>query len=181
MLSSNNHKISEAPLWYAIRTKPREEVRAESNLKAWGLKTFSPRVKDRSYNQFNDKPIDRIKPLFPGYIFAQFNASLLLHKVSFARGVSNVVSFSSGPTPVDEDIIAEIQSQVGRDGCVTLGDEINRGDRVTIKSGILENLSGIVEHEMTDSDSLMVLLSSLSYQGRLIVEKTLVRKINGRN
>jgi len=34
--------------WYVIKTQPKQEVRAECNLKAWGVNTFHPRISERS-------------------------------------------------------------------------------------------------------------------------------------
>ena len=42
----NQVATSDSPLWYAVYTKPKEEERAESNLRAWGVKTLMPKFKE---------------------------------------------------------------------------------------------------------------------------------------
>src|SRR5262245_34582992 len=73
--------------WYVVHTNAKQEDRAANNLRAWQVETFSPRMKERRYNQFTNEPILMTRPLFPRYIFARFEADQLLHKVSNTRGV----------------------------------------------------------------------------------------------
>jgi len=41
---------------------------------------------------------------------------------------------------------------------------------------MLNNLTGIFECEMNDSDRVMILLQTINYQGHIIVEKNSIRK-----
>jgi transcriptional antiterminator RfaH len=171
----NQMTTTDTPFWYAVYTKPREEERAESNLRAWGLKTFMPRIKERSGSEIYSKA--RIKHLFPRYIFARFNCNSELHKVNYTRGVCGVVRFGDQPCPVDDIIIETIQSQVGQEGLIKFEESIHNGDEITIEAGPFNGMHGTVEREMSDCDRLVVLLSSVSYQGRLMIEKALVKKV----
>ena len=161
------------PSWYAIYTKPREEERAESNLRSWGLKTLIPRIKEQRSREAKPK----VKNLFPRYIFAHFNCDIALHKVNYTRGVCGVVRFGDKPCPIDDIIIETIQSQIGQEGFISFDEKFYSGDQVAIQGGPFKSLHGTVEREMTDTDRLVVLLSSVSYQGRLMIEKALVKKI----
>ena len=168
---------SDKPLWYAVYTKPKEEERADTNLRAWGVKTFTPKIKERRRSRGYRNETNVIKHLFPRYIFAQFISNSELHKVNYTRGVCNVVGFGEKPCPVDDFIIETIQSQIGEEGFIQVGEDIRKGEKVMIQDGPFESLHGIVEGEVSDNDRLVVLLSSLSYQGRLIIEKALVKKV----
>ena len=172
----NYATTSDRPLWYAVYTKPNEEERADSNLRAWGVKTFAPRIKGRRRSRGYSNVTNVIKHLFPRYIFAQCISNSDLHKVNYTRGVCNVVGFGEKPCPVDDIIIEAIQSQMGEEGFIQVGEDICKGEKVTIQDGPFESLDGIVEREMSDSDRLVVLLSSVSYQGRLIIKRALVKK-----
>lgn len=165
------------PRWYAIHTKPKEEDRVDSNLRAWGVESFSPRIKEPRYNQFTDKPINVVKALFPRYIFARFDASKLLHKIYYTRGVHSVVSLGSEPIPIDDETIAVIRSRVGKDGFVAIGeDEFKRGDEVRIQRGSLKGLSGIFEGPVHDSQRVMILLTTIKYQASIMVDRAVVQK-----
>lgn len=165
----------DAPLWYAIYTKPNEEERAGRNLNAWNVKTFLPKLKEGSgRRRGGGAGADR--PLFPRYIFARFNASSLLHKVNYTRGICGVVGFGEGPCPVDDFIIEEIQSQIDKDGFVKLDEDFRSGDDVVIKGGPFGDCRGTVESE-DNWDRVTVLLSSVSYQSRLMIEKAMLKKV----
>lgn len=163
--------------WYAIYTKAMQEERAESNLRAWGVKTFMPKIRERRPQRGYGKATNVVKHLFPRYIFAQFDSDSVLHKVKYTRGVCDVVGFGEKPCPVDDVIIEAIQSQISEAGFIKFEEEFRNGDKVVVQSGPFTNLCGIVDSEMSDSDRLTLLLSSVSFQGRLMIEKALVRKV----
>lgn len=167
------------PSWYAVYTKPREEDRAESNLRAWGVQTLLPRFKEQRCRELSSNA--RLKHLFPRYIFAHFNCDTSLHKVNYTRGVCGVVKFGDKPCPIDDIIIETIQAQIGQEGYINFEETFCSGDHVTIQDGPFKSLHGTVEREMSDSDRLVVLLSSVSYQGRLMIEKALVKKVVSNN
>ena len=173
----NGEKAGDGDSWYVIHTNPGQEDRAGSNLRAWNVQTFTPRLKERRYNQFTGRPTEFIKPLFPRYIFARFNAGKILHKVRFTRGVSDVVSFGSLPTPVHPDIIEIIRLKVGKDGFVTIGEELKPGDEIVVKEGPLKNFIGIFERETKDAVRVMVLLKTVSYQAHVVIKRDMIRKL----
>ena len=172
------HEKSGAARWYAIHTKPKQEGRADSNLRAWRVETFTPRVNERGYTPAGHVK-NQLKPLFPQYIFARFDAKRMLHLVYFTRGVHDVVRFGrDDPTPIDNEIIAIIRSRVGVNGLIDLSEKFKAGDQIVIKDGPLKNFIGIFERDVKESDRVMILLSTLKYQAHLLLERELVKKIN---
>ena len=162
--------------WYLIHTHPKQEDRADGNLRVLGMPLLSPKIRERRYNQFVLAPTFVTKPLFPRYIFAKFKIDDLYHKVRFTRGVYNVVSFGEGPVPIDEEIITLIQANIKEDGFVKIDDEIRIGDRVIVRDGPLKNLAGIFEREMKDTDRIRILLETVSYQAHIEIARDMVRK-----
>jgi transcription elongation factor/antiterminator RfaH len=163
-------------LWYAIHTHPKEEDRATNNLTAWNVETFNPKIKERRLNPFTGAPTYEKKPLFPRYIFARFDATTLLSKICFTRGVRRVVSFGTGPVPIEDEIIDFIKQQAGEDGLVRVGEELKRGDLVTVKNGLLGELSGIFEREIKGTDRVKILLNAINYQASIVIAKEHVKK-----
>jgi len=163
-------------LWYAIHTHPKEEERATNNLVAWNVETFNPRIRERRVNPFNGAATYEKKSLFPRYIFARFDASLLLSKICFTRGVRRVVSFGNGPVPVEDEIIEFIKQQTGQDGFICIGEELKRGDPVTVKNGLLGELSGILEREIRGTDRVRILLNAINYQASIVIPRDHVWK-----
>jgi transcriptional antiterminator RfaH len=172
----NETRIEDTAQWYVIHTHPKQEDRAGSNLRVLGVPIFTPKIRERRYNQFTIIPSYVVKPLFPRYIFAQFKINDLYHKVRFTRGVYSVVSFGEGPTSIDEDIIALIQSNIKQDGFVRIDEEIKPGDRIMVKDGPLKNFAGIFEREMKAPDRIRILLETVSYQAHVEIERGMVKK-----
>lgn len=161
--------------WYVIYSKTNEEDRVNRNLMAWGLETFYPRVKKTQLNEFTGKATYFSRPLFPRYIFARFDAETSLHKVSNSRGVQRVLNINYVPVPVDDEIVALIQSRVTEDGFVSLDEPFRRGDEVRIKDGSLKGMNGIFDRTMKDKSRIMILLTAINYQASLVVERDLVQ------
>ncbi len=167
--------VNDNPRWYAIHTKPKQEERAESNLRAWKVKTFVPRIKERRARQsFGDSVI---KPLFPRYLFAYFVANSMLHKISYTRGVKSVVKFGGEPAPIDDSIIELIQAQAAEDGYIRIGEQFKYGDKVLIKDGLFSELTGIFEHKIKVGDRVMILLTTLEYQSHVLINIEQIKKI----
>jgi transcription elongation factor/antiterminator RfaH len=168
---------NDAQRWYVIYTHPKEEERASMNLTAWNVETFYPKILQRRYNKYTQVPTNLVKPLFPRYIFARFQAEHLLHKIYYTRGVHSIVGFSNGPAPVDDEIIHLIQSRVGKDGYVKFGDELELGDRVIVGEGPFKDLSGVLEQKLKDTERVKILLKAVSYQCYVVTEKESVHKL----
>jgi transcriptional antiterminator RfaH len=162
--------------WYAVRANPQQEERAAGNLDAWGVETFSPRLKKGRRNEFTGVVTYFSKPMFPGYLFARFDAERLLHKVWYTRGVHSVIGFGGSPAPIDDEVLELLQAQVGEDGYVRLGDELNPGDKIVVTQGPLKNFVGVFERRMKGSERVMMLLDTVNYHGRLVVESDAVKK-----
>lgn len=170
-------KIDENLRWFVIQTKPKQEDRADSNLKAWMIETFTPRLRECCCNKYTGERTYVTKHLFPRYIFARFDAGNALHNVHFTRGVHSVVSYGNKPAPVDDQIIAVIRSRIGEDGCVKLYDDLKPGDEVVINNGPLRNFTGVFDRKIDDTNRVMILLTTVSYQARVVVERELVQII----
>lgn len=165
------------PCWFAIHTHPKQENRAEGNLRAWNVETFFPRTRDCRLNKFTGEPTYFIKPLFPGYLFARFTLDNLLHKVRFTRGVHSVVCVGNTPAIVDNSVVEIIAAQIDEAGFVNVGEELKPGAKVLIQAGPFKGLTGIFERETKAADRIKILLGSVCYQAHVEVEKRLVKAL----
>jgi transcriptional antiterminator RfaH len=164
-------------LWYAIHTNPRQEMRVESNLQAWGVEAYLPKIKERQLNQYSSKYTWLIKPLFLRYLFARFRFNAYGHKIRYTRGVREIVGFGETPLPVDDEIIELVQSRQDEHGYVKLEDEIRPGDEVVINGGVFKGIHGIFERNISNSDRVMILLKSIQFQAHISVDRGALRKI----
>ena len=173
----NGNSVSSAPSWYAIYTKLRQEDRAISNLTAWGVEAFTPKIRRKCINQYIGKAVYSIAPLFPRYIFARIAESDILHKVRFTRGVHSVVSFGGIPTPIDQQIISVIKLRMGDEGFICPRQSLKFGDKVVIEDGPMKDLVGVFEQELGDGERVRILLTAIGYQAHIVVKRDLVHEI----
>lgn len=170
--------VIDDPCWYAIHTHPKQENRAEGNLKAWNVETFSPKIRDPRFNEFTGKPTYIVKPLFPGYLFARFAVNNLLNKIRYTRGVHSVVCVGDTPASIDAQVIEIISAQIDSDGFVKIGDELKPGTKVLIQAGPFKGLTGIFERETKDVDRIKILLDSVCFQAHVEIERRLVKSVS---
>lgn len=171
----NNAATHDQTQWYAVRTKPNEEDRAYSNLKAWQVETFMPKVKELHASDFgNGRYVT--KPLFSRYLFARFDVESQLHKINYTRGVQSVVSFGGSPISIDDKVIDLIRERVDPDGFIRI-DDFKAGDPVRISSGPLQNIEGVFERKLKDKDRVKILLNTMSYGSHLVIDRSMVEKV----
>ena len=72
--------------WYLLKTKYREEVRAQNNLEHQGFETYCPLIQEKNSHS----------PLFPGYLFIRLSKKDLpsYHKIRSTRGIVEIVRFN---------------------------------------------------------------------------------------
>jgi len=164
--------------WYVIHTHPRQEARVENNLRNAGIETLFPRIKKYRYNGYVCEATHKIKPFFPNYIFARFEAMKSLHNIRLTRGVHSVVCYGATPAIIDNWIIVAIQSRMEEDGCIEIKEALKPGDEVIVEDGPLKDFRGIFEREASDIDRVVVLLRTVSYQAHLVIGKELLVKVS---
>lgn len=151
--------------WYVVQTKPKQEDRAVLNLKRWGVETLAPRLRELRSSRAAGASY-RIAPLFPGYVFARFDAAALLAKVRLTRGVSRVVGFGESATPLSDAAVELIRVRMREDGSVR-PDPLQPGDAVRIVDGPLRSLLGVFERSLRGEDRVLILLSLMGSQARV--------------
>jgi transcriptional antiterminator RfaH len=155
--------------WFAIHVKRFRESVAAASVAALGLEVFLPMVKVEHPEYLTIKVA--AKPLFPGYFFARFNPEAYLSSVEGSRGVLQVIKSGSCPTPVDDQVMREIQDRVEADGLIRLQPrELKPGDRVSVQEGPFAGMMGRVEAELDDRRRVAILLETL-WQARVLIEK----------
>lgn len=157
--------------WFLLQTKPSKERVVERLLSEAGLPVYCPRYKDDD---------GRIRSLFPCYEFAFFDYPGQYRLVRFTRGVRLVVGNEMGPIPVEAKIIQEIRARE-IDGFIVL-DEIlpppEIGDLVEVVKGPFKGFKGIFSRLLTSEQRVMILLNYLDFQGKLIIDRKLIRKVS---
>ena len=154
--------------WYAVHTRPQQELRAEANLNLFSIQTFYPQIHDAAHPHTP-------KALFPGYLFAHFNLQASSHNIIFTRGVHKIVGFGNCASEIDNGVITMIQSRREKDGCVRMGLVI--GDKVEIKSGLFTNFIGVFSEEISGAQRVIILHEAMKYQNRIVVDRAVIEKV----
>jgi transcriptional antiterminator RfaH len=161
--------------WYAIYTKPKAEDSVSAKLRQAGIEVYSPKLKTKKYrrNQYQEV----IEPLFPCYILGRFDPDKYLWMISYTRGVRKVVGGWNSPWPVAGEIIDFIQSNE-KDGFVARNcEDIKEGDSVRISEGPFSGLRGIFKQIIKGTERVVLLLSAIEYQAKVIVERASLVKV----
>ena len=143
--------------WYVIQTKPGDEHRVEIHLINQEIETFLPLLETHQY--YNGKMIQRIKALFPNYLFVRLDLKLHYYKVKWTRGVNKILGTGDGPVSISEKVIETIKERAGSDNLVKLVEEWKEGDIVQVTSGPLKELMGIFQKKVSDNGRVRILLS----------------------
>ena len=160
--------------WYLVQSKLHQEDLAGLNLQRFGVETFCPHLQQFKRIRWRWQTVTG--PLFPGYLFAKFDLGKQFRSVNYAPGVRKVVTFGNVAASVDEEIINSINARI-HDGCVTLGPlsrSFTAGQKLQITEGPFVGLEAVFERELTGSQRIAILLKSVAFQARVIIDKDYV-------
>ena len=127
--------------WYAVRTQPSQEARAEHQLQRQGFVTFLPRI---GKSVRHARKLRQVRaPLFPGYLFVQLDLMRdRWRAVNSTYGVSGLVMGGELPMPVPAGIVEGLAGLVRRDGLVDFTPDLKPGHDVLFVSGGLAGMVG---------------------------------------
>jgi transcriptional antiterminator RfaH len=162
-------------LWYVIQTKPGDEHRVETHLLNQEIETFLPLLETHQY--YGGKLVQRIKPLFPNYLFGKLDLKLHYYNVKWTRGVSKILGTENGPIPISEKVVQTIRDKMGKDNLVKLEDELKEGDAVRVTSGPFKELMGIFQKKMSDKGRVKVLLSLIGVDLPVQISQWQIKKV----
>jgi len=163
--------------WYAIQIKPHQERFAAMSLSRLEVETFTPLLK--RIRLVRGKRQEVTQPLFPGYLFARFDADTRYRAVNYAAGVRRVVAWGSSPVIVEDSLIVSIQSRL-QNGCVVVQPpSFSPGQTVRILDGPLQGLSAVFERELNGEQRVVLLLQALSCTAHVVIDRGDVELADG--
>jgi len=127
--------------WFALQVRTRWESSTAVLLSGKGYQAFLPTFKARK--RWNGKFREINAPLFPGYVFCQFDALKRL-PVLVTPGVLAVVGRGKVPLPVDDAEIAAIQTVVSSGFPAEPWPYLEVGQKIRIEGDALGGLEGIL-------------------------------------
>jgi len=160
--------------WYCVHAKPRQETACERYCRdLLGLETFYPKLK-RQKTLFGAKHWI-IGPLFPRYLFCRMDLRTHYRAVRYAPEAVNIVSFGDRPVEVEQSIIDGLKSWASEPvNIISVTRQPKPGDWVEITDGPFRGLQAIFEREMSDSERVSILLTTLATRPGAIVNRSQV-------
>lgn len=160
--------------WFALSTKRNREKHVAEMLRGKGYEEFVPVY--RSIRKWSDRYKQIDLPLFPGYVFCRFDPAWRL-PVLTTPGVLQVVGNGKLPVPVEDREIEALKMVVGSRLQVEPWPYLRVGERVTIESGALAGLEGILQ-EVKKSCRIVVSVELLQRSVAVEVDRAWVRPVS---
>ena len=146
-------------MWYAVYTKPKKEDSVAFSLQNIGLEVLNPKIKFRKFKR--NRLTDLIEPLFPCYLFANFDKDKYSHLITYTRGVKYIVGKKS-PVAVQDEVINVIKDGIEDNNLIVIKPStFKNGDKVLIKDGPFKDFYGIFEKEIKGHERVMILLETI--------------------
>lgn len=161
--------------WFVIQTKPGNEHRVETNLSHQEIEAFLPLFETFQYAQ--GRLVQKIKPLFPNYLFAKLDIEAHYYRVKWTRGVSKILGVGSEPIPISEKVIRTIKERMGDNNLVRLDDGLVQGAVVRFTSGPFKDLMGVFDKKMSDGKRVRVLLNLIGVDVPVQVSRYQIKKV----
>ena len=162
--------------WYIVQFKPNSHKIAVRNLERQGFETFLPmhEVTRRTVVKFETV----IRPLFAGYMFVTCDPEKApWRQINSTHGVSRILSFSEGPKPMPEALIAGLLARCDNVGKVVPLEDFEAGQSVEMHSGPLESFIATVE-QMANDARVWVLLDFMGKETRVQVDRQQIQAVS---
>jgi len=162
--------------WFLVRSKPRQESVALTNLARQGYESYLPLFATEKLVRRKSTVVQ--EPMFARYLFVRLDTTGQGQSWSPIRstvGVSELVCFGSRPARVDDALIATLRErEIAQQGNPTT--MFAHGDSVRITEGAFAGLEAI--YQMNDAEGrAMVLLDLLSKPVAMTLDAASLRKV----
>ena len=151
-------------LWYAVHSRPKQELRALENLQNQGYEAWLPMISVEKLRR--GRVTEVIEPMFSRYLFIRLDMEHTnWTPIRSTLGVSRLVSFGNRPAPIAEELIQALRQMPDRSPERLL----QPGQAVRMIDGPLKGLEGI--YQQADGElRAMVLVDLLSKQHSILVD-----------
>jgi len=140
--------------WYAVWTRSRQEKAAAGMLSRLGVRHYLPLKSE--LRQWSDRRQTLEVPLFSGYLFVRVNPLMDSRlQVLKVPGVVSFVGNQSGPLPIPDKEIEDIQTVLAAGVNCSVQPSLKEGDRVRVVRGALAGVEGTLVRANLESRLLI--------------------------
>jgi transcription antitermination factor NusG len=149
--------------WFVLHSHPNKEELLAQQVEVRGFEVFFPFLPAHPVNPRARK----IKPYFPGYIFARVNLDESGMSVfEWMPYTTGLVKFGGDPAVVPDALVKAIQKRVF-EVTSNIGEKrgsFEQGDEVLIREGIFEGYEAIFDANLSGNERVRVLLKMLNHR-----------------
>jgi transcription antitermination factor NusG len=160
--------------WFAVQVRTRWESSTAILLSGKGYQTLLPTYQTKK--RWNGRVKQMNAPLFPGYVFCQFDALKRL-PILVTPGVISVVGRGRVPFPVNDQEIAAIQMIVTSGFQAEPWPYLEVGQKIRIEGDSLSGLEGILI-QFKGNNRIVVSVSLLRRSVALEIDRDCVRPVS---
>jgi transcription antitermination factor NusG len=168
------HSDSASYPWFALRVRSRSEKIVATIARNKGFEEFLPLYQSR--RRWSDRFQSVELPLFPGYVFCRLNPEFRLPLLTIS-GVLGFVGIGKVPVPINDAVIAAIQTTIGAGLLAEPYPFLEAGQRVRLAEGPLAGLEGLLV-EVRKQQRLAVSVSLLKRSIAVEIDRTWVRPLD---
>lgn len=146
--------------WYVVHSKPQKEEFLAEQLELRRIETYNPRIR---VNPVNPRA-RRIKPYFPGYLFARLDLEQAGGSaIQYTPGATGLVHFGAEAATVPDGLLHAIRQRVDEINAAggELFETVKKGETVYIHSGPFTGYEAIFDARLPGTDRVRVLLRLL--------------------
>ena len=138
--------------WIAVYTKSRHEQIVINELSKKDIESFCPMFKER--RQWSDRKKWVHFPLFRSYVFARIHLKENIFVLQ-TIGVNKIVKFQNKISIIPDQVINDIKNIVDGGYKIQQVDYFIKGDEVSVVSGPLKGVNGIIQDLKGDNRLIM--------------------------
>jgi len=168
-------QVAPIRLWYALRVKSNFERTAAAILSGKGYETYMPLY--RELRRWSDRRNVTEVPLFPGYVFAQFDVERRL-PILTTPGVVHIVPPHQAPMAVDQTELDSVRVVVASGLPVGPHPFLRIGQHVIITRGSMTGLEGILV-QVKRAFRIVVSVTLLQRSVAVEIDRDWVRPVSG--
>lgn len=161
-------------LWYALKVRPRFERSVVSHLQSRGYDPFLPSYAVK--RQWSDRVKSIELPLFPGYVFCQFDINSRFPIVT-TPGVSFVVGIGRVPEPIAQNEIESIRAVITSGLHYEPYPYLTLGQLVLVERGALTGLAGLIT-DLKSGSRLIISINLLKRSVSTEIDRSWVKPID---
>ena len=161
-------------LWYALKVRPRFERSVVTHLQSRGYDPFLPSYAVK--RQWSDRVKSIELPLFPGYVFCQFDINARFPIVT-TPGVSFVVGIGRVPEPIAQTEIDSIRSVIASGLHYEPYPYLSQGQLVQVERGALTGLIGLIT-DLKSGSRLIISINLLKRSVSTEIDRDWVKPVD---